>query len=398
MEAVKRALEFHAASPEVVQAACAVVRNFAVDSWGDSEARSVHGRFDKKAARAANVLPGTGAAWLIKDVGCIDAIVTAMKAHEQSASVQTQGCGALRNCACGTVGDPESRVALGRAITEADGLSTICRAMAEHPSEQSVQAQGCGALRNLAANVPLKRRLIEPDIVAAVVRAMTSQNEPPSGGKANHGWTALWQETLEQGASFIANLLCVSPRVMSGMSDVEYTEHMSDACDAAEVVCAAGGVEALTRAIMRKPYHATIAAHGTAALSLLLSKRMGGVSLRRREAIASGVRSRLYGMEGSVQALANVVVHHAADVEVKRHCVPCLCLLAEEQQEGVAERAFLSISNAIDVIEAIRPDLAAGLLRGNKDGGLARLHALLQQGAAQGQGQGQGPTTQFGEN
>ena len=44
LEAVKRALEFHAASPEVVQAACAVVRNFAVDSWGDSEARSVHGR------------------------------------------------------------------------------------------------------------------------------------------------------------------------------------------------------------------------------------------------------------------------------------------------------------------------------------------------------------------
>ena len=32
---------------------------------------------------------------------------------------------------------------------------------------------------------------------------------------------------------------------------MEYTEHMSDACDAAEVVCAAGGVEALTRAIMR---------------------------------------------------------------------------------------------------------------------------------------------------
>ena len=82
VSAVIEALVKHAAEPAVAQAACAALRNIAVDSWGGSMSR-----FSSPACSVGAILDADGPA----------AIVEAMQACADSMPVQVHGCGALRN-------------------------------------------------------------------------------------------------------------------------------------------------------------------------------------------------------------------------------------------------------------------------------------------------------------
>mmetsp|Transcript_31566 Transcript_31566/g.74082 ORF Transcript_31566/g.74082 Transcript_31566/m.74082 type:complete len:156 (+) Transcript_31566:44-511(+) len=78
----------------------------------------------------------------IAAAGGIKAVVEGMKAHEGSAGVQEQGCGALVNLA---INDKNKE-----AIAAAGGIEAVVEGMKAHKGSAGVQEQGCGALLNLA--------------------------------------------------------------------------------------------------------------------------------------------------------------------------------------------------------------------------------------------------------
>ena len=68
-------------------------------------------------------------------------VLAAMTAHAGNAVVQAQGCGALRNL---SVNDDNKM-----AIAGAGGIEVVVAAMTAHAGNAGVQKFGCGALANL---------------------------------------------------------------------------------------------------------------------------------------------------------------------------------------------------------------------------------------------------------
>mmetsp|Transcript_31576 Transcript_31576/g.74108 ORF Transcript_31576/g.74108 Transcript_31576/m.74108 type:complete len:120 (+) Transcript_31576:44-403(+) len=80
----------------------------------------------------------------IAAAGGIKAVVEGMKAHEGSAGVQTQGCGAFWHLA-----DYHENM---EAIAAAGGIEAVVEGMKAHEGSVGVQEWACRALWNLAIN------------------------------------------------------------------------------------------------------------------------------------------------------------------------------------------------------------------------------------------------------
>ena len=179
IESIIEALSEHRGEPILAQAGCAALRNLAVDSWGSDQPS----RFSQSAGAVGFIIDADGPA----------AIVDAMAACVDSAGVQAQGCGALRNLACGTLGDTVSRSTALSALLKAESLEAVLAAMRAHKPSRQVQAQACGALRNLAIGPECRGALFQLGAVRAVVEAVAAHRES--------------FEVLEQATACLANLL-----------------------------------------------------------------------------------------------------------------------------------------------------------------------------------------------
>ena len=180
VEAVIDALVEHKGEPVLAQAGCAALRNLAVDSWGSDQPS----RFSQSAGAVSFITQSDGAA----------AIVEAMQACANSAPVQAQACGAVRNLACGTLGDSASRTGALDALMRAGALEAIVSSMRAHGESRAVQAQACGALRNLAIGPEFRSSLFQVGAVRDVVGVLRAHAQGAP-------------EVLEQATACLANLL-----------------------------------------------------------------------------------------------------------------------------------------------------------------------------------------------
>ena len=133
--------------------------------------------------------------------GVIDAMVQAMATHACSASVVEAGCKVLRAMArnvdnCVKIAEADHQV----KIAKAGGIEAILRAMRGHGGDAEVQAQGCGAFRNLAVkNADNKVKIGEAGGIEAILGAMRGHEGDAEVQK--QGCRALCNFALNSGAN-----------------------------------------------------------------------------------------------------------------------------------------------------------------------------------------------------
>ena len=343
--AVLDALRAHtAASADLCSASLSALRHFAVDTWGADAPKP--GAPRRGAANAVRT---------IIELGGVDAVLQAMRVHGASGAVLAEGCGTLRNLACGRMGDEHSRVASAASVAEAGGIDMLLAALGTRPDEgeRAVAVQALGALRNLASGGALRKQLLVDPCIRAVVSTMGT-------------WTTDGEVQL-QGASFLVNLLHIHPRRPRDMTTAEFDDHIASARQAADAAMHLGSLSALMATL-----HAALDAPkvddplvddtlGVAATSAALVALYSHLSrIKAGEQPAMAARSALRKADAtSVQTIADVLVYFESAPAVKAHAMPLLCLFAEiADPDG---RAMLSsLSNPTEVLRVIIASSLAG--------------------------------------
>ena len=116
------------------------------------------------------------------ELGAAQAILTAMRRHQDHAAVQKEGCAALFNLA----GNNENQVKL----MELEAAQAILEAMKGHGDHAAVQKYGCGALWNLALNAENQVKLMELEATQAILEAMKRHTNLLA--LQENGCAALW--------------------------------------------------------------------------------------------------------------------------------------------------------------------------------------------------------------
>jgi hypothetical protein len=120
----------------------------------------------------------------------IEAIVSSMTAHSNVSSVQAQGCAALRNLAA-------NNDANGVSIAAKDGIEAVVSAMTMHSTVFEVQEEGCHALAQLACNSDANIVSIAAKHgIDAIVSAMTMHSNVSN--VQDYGCIALLQLALNE--------------------------------------------------------------------------------------------------------------------------------------------------------------------------------------------------------
>ena len=97
----------------------------------------------------------------------IDAVVLRMRAHEDVAAVQEEGCEALRNLA-------EASAENQTKIATAGGIDAVVFAMRIHQDVAGVQEWGSGALAILANNAENKEKILAASGIDLLLRSSPS--------------------------------------------------------------------------------------------------------------------------------------------------------------------------------------------------------------------------------
>ena len=171
--------------------------------------------------------------------GAVEILVRGLEEHGASdAGVARNGCGALKNLACGNV-DNKKRIA------EAGGIEMIVSVMKEHgASNAGVAKDGFGALRNLAVNnADNKKRIAEAGSIEMIL-SMMEVHGASNAGVAEYGCGALQSLATNNdnnktliGAGGILRILHV------------IEQHMVTSADVVMAGCAALGCLALNNAL-----------------------------------------------------------------------------------------------------------------------------------------------------
>jgi hypothetical protein len=300
VEAIVDALETHGSSePMVAQAACAALRNLAVDSWGGEHLS----RFSEAA----------GSVCAIVEAGGVEAITRSMRACGESAAVQAHGCGALRNLAVGTLGDPTSRSMVLEAIKSSGGMEAVLSALrGPHGGVRGVQVQGGGALCNLATGPELREDLVDGGAVHVAV-AILKDALGGGGGGGGGGGAAMHTEACEQATACLANLTHCPPRSTAASQAAARKAHVS-AIDA-------GVVGACTSALLAVRPSAALVANSCASLIALLDSTAEALSQIRFELAQSAVRG------GLIDGLIASCLAFREESCVMEHACACMCKL-----------------------------------------------------------------------
>ena len=334
-----RALSVHAASPAVLERACAALRllaaphgNRAACAGAGSVAAVVaalrahpgHAGLQASACGALRVLAwdaGTKAAAV--DAGAVEAVVTAMRAHPQHAGVAEAACGALKSLAAHS----SARV---RGAKAADVAVEVLRT---HGSTPGVCSEACGAIANLCVGQPQNgARATQAGAAAAVVAALTRHAE--LGDVAEAGAAALW--ALAGCGDPSSRISCVEHGALPALVGAMRTHQASlplqvVACSAithfaqglstgATEVAAAGGVDALLSALRLHGNSAALQESGFDALFTLCDR--GGLDVARRalqagalEACKAAITTRFPNHPG-VQRAAKAVLEELTRARV----------------------------------------------------------------------------------
>ena len=334
-----RALSVHAATPAVLERACAALRllaaphsNRAACAGAGSVAAVVaslrahpgHAGLQASACGALRVLAwdaGTKAAAV--DAGAVEAVVTAMRAHPQHAGVAEAACGALKSLAAHSS-------ARTRGARAADVAVEVLRT---HGSTPGVCSEACGAIANLCVGMPQNgARATQAGAPAAVVAALTRHAE--LGDVAEAGAAALW--ALAGCGDPSSRVACVEQGALPALVGAMRTHQASlplqvVACSAithfaqglssgATEVAAAGGVDALLAALRLHGNSAALQESGFDALFTLCDR--GGLEVSRRalqagalEACKAAITTRFPNHPG-VQRAAKAVLEELTRARV----------------------------------------------------------------------------------
>ena len=313
------ALERHPGVPSLAQAAIAALRNLAVDSWGSDQPS----RFSQSAGSVGFIVQADGPT----------AIVEAMKACADSAAVQAQGCGALRNLACGTLGDKQSRTAALEALRTAGAAEVVMSALEHHnnSSARNVLTQGCAALRNLATDAECKAMLIKLDVVPRIVGVLRAHRESV--------------DTIEQAAACLANLTHAAAGAARPPREVD---------DARKAAVDAGAVSELCACLRERPRSAPIGMNACACLTSL----MGADGAVAHELCESQVVSIIGSQCVSFGPDAHSAIEHASSA---------LCrLLSTGGQE--ASQAVGAMDGKVELLHALQRAHERGVIKGAEPG------------------------------
>ena len=306
IQALLAALATHKDSNVVAQAVCSALRNMAVDSWVEDEKSLTRGQQPEPARAVSAIL----------EAGGVVTLVRAMRAHQMSAEVQSQACGALRNLACGTPGDDETRRLALAAIMAADGIAAIIDiSLKGHLSSPMVQAQGCAAIRNLAQGYDgAKATLEKRGAIKAILEAMRAH---PSNA-----------EVQTHGCACITNF-ATSGKPRTDATDAASQEKQGAVDDVSASLVAGGAYALLAAALARFPNDAIIVSEACGAICSVAST----LTSRARQLESAHA---LHSVEGAVQALADAVCHHGDQPAVLTRASSSLAHLAIALPEGDA--------------------------------------------------------------
>ena len=333
VSAVIEALVKHAADPAVAQAACAALRNIAVDSWGGSMSR-----FSSPACSVGAILDADGPA----------AIVEAMQACADSMPVQVHGCGALRNLACGTRDDPHSRARALKAIEKANGVDVVINAIRTHPDNLMLSAQACAALRNISMTPELRGSVVARggvEVAASVLQATLDLTHSAA---------------CEQAVACLANLVNSPPRRFGEESESAHRQYVQDAHRAASNAVNAGAVKLVAAVLASRTHSGQIIANVSSCLNALLQSAMG----QGEEATTKMVEDILEH-EGVLDELAHGCVAFPEFPFVLEHACSCLChmLDAAPNLQAPLRGAIAMFSTKDDMLSAIHRAEEAEMLR-----------------------------------
>ena len=292
--AIITALHHHKEGPSLARAGLAALRNLCVDTWGDGNALTT------ASGAADTIIAADGAA----------AIVVVMRANAEHALVQAHGCGALRNLACGTMGQIKSREMALNAISRVDGLGAALIAMARHPEVRAVQVQACGCLRNLATAPHLRAEMVQAGAVESVLLTLASRVGQREG--------------CEQASACLANLLHV-PRT----GTTQTTEAHTSA--AAQALIAVPTLVALVSDSTQRSGRLT--AHICASLAALMDSSNGASAAVAHAAVVAG-----FGGEGLRRLIALLGEGGGAreavnETSATQQIALCLCRIVERADE-----------------------------------------------------------------
>ncbi|CAB9505913.1 expressed unknown protein [Seminavis robusta] len=111
----------------------------------------------------------------------ISAVVEAMKAHPKDKSVQSFGCGVIRN-----VSVRKTNVSV---IEQCGGIDVIARAMDAHPGEMMLQCSGCRALKHLAVDDSMELLIQQKGGIGTIIQSL--QGFPLEAELQREGYAAL---------------------------------------------------------------------------------------------------------------------------------------------------------------------------------------------------------------
>jgi len=251
----------------------------------------------------------------------VDAIVRTMVAFPDNGAVQAQGCGALRNLACGIKEDPQSRSRVIENLLEAGGLPAIVAAMRTHMSTPSVISQACAALRNLAAGPesPTAALMEAGAILTCVVIV--------GDGYAD-------AEATLQGCAFVSNVMVVQKMKPTSISDARWREIEAERRDACAAAVDAGVVEGAMEALRRWVGLQSVCREVCVCLHTLTERmaEAGAACGVRAQLVAVTLLPRVMRTRAGLSALADAILQHRGDAALTFHAASVLCFLAPSMQ------------------------------------------------------------------
>jgi hypothetical protein len=228
--------------------------------------------------------------------GCVEAVLAALaRFGGEDPQVAEQGCGAVRNLAAN---DAANR----KAIASAGGIAAVLSALRAHGgSHAGVAVQGCGALRNLAFDADNRKAIGSEGGIAAVLSALRALGESHAR-VAKQGCAALRnlaandadnQKSIESagGIAAVMSALRAHSEVDAEMAlqvcgflfNLAY-----DNTDNEKAIVSAGGIAAVVSALRAHGgSHAGVARQGCSALKNLSYDATSVSSLKSK---SSGVR------------------------------------------------------------------------------------------------------------
>jgi hypothetical protein len=131
--------------------------------------------------------------------GAMQVIAEAMRRHPGAAGVQEEGCAALTSLAIPLSPDDSQTVGVQTFLVERASISAIVTAMRQHTAVASMQEQGCRALRSLANNPHNKAAIVEADGLTAILNSMKTHGRVPA--VQEFGCGALWHLMVNSSAN-----------------------------------------------------------------------------------------------------------------------------------------------------------------------------------------------------